>query len=93
MKRVLITGVAGFIGFHIAKKYLSEEIEVIGIDNVNDYYDIRLKHARLKLLQKSNRFIFRKIDIKDREAIESIFNGYSFDIVIHLAAQASAVAG
>lgn len=88
MKHILITGVAGFIGFHVASRFLDDSIAVIGIDNINNYYDIRLKQARLEQLYKKNRFIFKKIDIQDRTDVENIFNEYSFDIVIHLAAQA-----
>ena len=90
MKRVLITGVAGFIGASLAKKILSEKeyIEVIGIDNLNEYYDVRLKEWRLKQLEIFGTFIFIKGDIANKKLIQRVFEKYKPDIVINLAAQA-----
>ena len=88
--RYLITGVAGFIGSNLAKRLLNEnkEIEIIGIDNLNDYYDVKLKNSRLDELLKFNNFKFIKGDISDKKKIEELFSEYKFDYVINLAAQA-----
>jgi UDP-glucuronate 4-epimerase len=86
--KVLITGSSGFIGFHLSKLLLDKGYQVIGIDNMNDYYDVSLKESRLKILEKKNNFIFYKIDLKDKEAIDKLFEIYKFDCVINLAAQA-----
>lgn len=86
--RILVTGVAGFIGFHIAKKLCFRGDFVLGIDNLNDYYDVDLKKARLNDLNSSSNFQFIKLDIADRDAIASIFANESFDCVVHMAAQA-----
>ena len=86
--RVLITGAAGFIGMHTAIKLLNEGCEVVGIDNLNDYYDLGLKEHRLKLLSNFERFDFIKADLSDRETIESVFQKNNFQRVIHLGAQA-----
>lgn len=86
--RVLITGCAGFIGFWLSKKCLANNIEVVGVDNLNDYYDVSLKEARLTQLESDKRFQFYKIDISDRLALDEIFNQQSFDVVVNLAAQA-----
>jgi UDP-glucuronate 4-epimerase len=85
---VLITGVAGFIGFHIARRLLSDGRTVVGIDNINDYYDPRLKEARLDLLKADPKFTFAKLDLADRAATKSLFERHRFPTVIHLAAQA-----
>ena len=98
-KKVLITGVAGFIGFHLARLLLKSGYEVIGIDNINDYYDPNLKLIRLKELgiatenifeNKSvvGQILFQKTDLKDKEAIFKLFETHQFDYVINLAAQA-----
>ena len=91
--RIVITGAAGFIGFHLSKRMLKENISLIGIDNINDYYDISLKEARLKELQKitikqNANFKFYKENINDKSKIEEIFKKYNPEIVINLAAQA-----
>ena len=101
--KILVTGTAGFIGFHVAKKLLERGDEVVGIDNVNNYYDINLKYGRLKELgidrslvedgkavvsDKFEKHQFVKMELVDRESIEKIFKENSFDAVCHLAAQA-----
>ena len=89
--RLLLTGAAGFIGFHTAKKLLDRGDEVIGIDNINDYYDINLKHARLEQIRSTpnkKNFYFSKVDISEPEDLDNIFDNYKPDGVIHLAAQA-----
>ena len=87
MKRILVTGAAGFIGFHVAKKLLERGDAVVGLDSVNDYYDVSLKEARLKLLAHPE-FRFVKMDLADREGMARLFAEERFDAVIHLGAQA-----
>lgn len=87
-KTYLITGVAGFIGYYLAKKLLSQGCRVIGIDNVNDYYDVKLKYARLEQLNPFDQFTFIKDDIADKATVNAIFAEYKPDIVVNLAAQA-----
>ena len=100
--KILVTGTAGFIGFHLAKKLLSRGDEVVGLDNINDYYDVNLKYARLNELgiqrddiednqittstDKNHKFI--KADLADRETVEKLFKTEKFDAVCNLAAQA-----
>ncbi|MRR37546.1 NAD-dependent epimerase [bacterium] len=86
--RVFVTGVAGFIGFHFAQRLLNEGIEVFGIDNLNAYYDPKLKEDRLALLTGYPAFGFRKLDLGDRQGMEAVFREREFDVVMHLAAQA-----
>ncbi len=86
--KVLVTGAAGFIGFHTAKALLDRGDQVVGIDNLNNYYDVGLKTARLHNLDGRNGFRFIKLDIADRLAIPALFNEHKFDRVVHLAAQA-----
>ncbi|MFW5330324.1 NAD-dependent epimerase [Hydrogenophaga sp. ZJX-1] len=86
--KVLVTGAAGFIGFHSSKRLLELGIDVVGIDNLNDYYDVQLKHDRLEILQNIKGFTFHRMDLSDRPAIESLFSGNAFDVVLHLGAQA-----
>ena len=88
MKKILITGVAGFIGYHLAEKLLNNNYQIIGIDNLNDYYDPRLKQARLNNLKKFSNFEFHKIDFIQSNELTSIFNNNQFYQVIHLGAQA-----
>ena len=88
MKTFLVTGVAGFIGFHLSRRLLNNGHRVIGVDCLSDYYDVTLKQARLDLLQKSGDFSFEKLDLADRAAVERLFADSQFDTVIHLAAQA-----
>lgn len=84
----LITGSAGFIGFHLAQRLLIEGYRVVGIDNLNDYYDPQLKQDRLHMLKQYEGFSFYQMDINEREAFFNLFENYAFDAVIHLAAQA-----
>jgi UDP-glucuronate 4-epimerase len=86
--KVLVTGAAGFIGFHTARRLLARGEEVVGLDNLNAYYDPALKAARLKLLTDYPAFRFVKADLADREAMENLFHGGKFQRVVHLAAQA-----
>ncbi|EPY4077815.1 NAD-dependent epimerase [Klebsiella quasipneumoniae] len=85
--KFLVTGAAGFIGFHIAQRLLNEGHDVVGIDNMNDYYDVSLKQARLDRLS-SPAFHFQQLDLADREGMATLFAAEQFDRVIHLAAQA-----
>lgn len=102
-KKILITGAIGFIGYHLAEKLIAEGFDVYGIDNINSYYDVRLKYAKLPILginddqiwpnqeyqsDKYQNFKFAKIDIRERYQIEELFRKKQFDIVINLAAQA-----
>ncbi|HXV68905.1 MAG TPA: NAD-dependent epimerase [Nitrospira sp.] len=85
---ILVTGVAGFIGFHVAKRLLDRGDSVIGLDNVNDYYDVRLKEARLAQLTPRNGFTFIKLDLANRSGMRELFADEPFRRVVHLAAQA-----
>ncbi|MDA9499496.1 NAD-dependent epimerase [Bradyrhizobium sp. CCBAU 11357] len=85
---LLVTGAAGFIGFHVAQRLLSAGETVVGFDNLNDYYDPALKSARLELLRPHPNFKFVKLDLADRAGMEELFRQYRFPTVIHLAAQA-----
>ena len=87
-KTYLITGAAGFIGFHLSKRLLDEGCTVIGVDNLNDYYDVNLKLARLKIINNYENFICYKINIEDKEDFQAIFEEHKIDIVVNLAAQA-----
>jgi UDP-glucuronate 4-epimerase len=84
--RVLVTGAAGFIGFHVCQALLARGVEVVGVDNCNDYYDVRLKQARLALLAAQNRFTFHLTDIADHPAMLRLGDGV--EVVVHVAAQA-----
>ena len=85
---VLVTGAAGFIGFHVTRRLLSEGRAVVGVDSINHYYDPALKEARLALLKDDPKFAFEKLDLADRAAMKSLFERHRFAKVIHLAAQA-----
>lgn len=87
-KTVLITGAAGFIGFHLSKRLLDMGATIIGFDNVNDYYDVSLKESRLQILNEYPKFTFVKGDLADEQAVNSLFTTYHPDIVVNLAAQA-----
>lgn len=87
-QKILVTGAAGFIGFHVAQRLLQNGHDVVGLDSLNAYYDPRLKEARLALLGNDPRFSFVKMDLADRVATKDIFAQHSFPVVIHLAAQA-----
>jgi len=86
--KILVTGAAGFIGFHTAKVLLERGETVIGLDNFDDYYDVRLKDARAALLDPYDNFSMTRIDLHDRDAMEALFAKEKFDKVVHLAAQA-----
>ncbi|WP_334124737.1 NAD-dependent epimerase/dehydratase family protein [Empedobacter brevis] len=105
MKTILITGVAGFIGYHLAERLVKKNIQVVGIDNVNNYYDVKLKYDRLEELGIKQKFasnfdqkvissiheeklVFYRMNLEDRQALSDLFEQYSFDVVINLAAQA-----
>lgn len=85
---VLVTGAAGFIGFFLSKDLLDRGMKVIGIDNMNDYYDVSLKEERLSILKEYEKFTFIKMDIKDYDKVENLFIEYKPDVVFNLAAQA-----
>ncbi|MFZ9035181.1 MAG: NAD-dependent epimerase/dehydratase family protein [Francisellaceae bacterium] len=85
---LLITGVAGFIGFHVCRHYLERGVAVLGVDNINDYYDVDLKYARLRQLEDYSDFRFLRLDLADRQAVEQLFHDYRINRIIHLAAQA-----
>ncbi|PIE69566.1 MAG: capsular biosynthesis protein CpsI [Deltaproteobacteria bacterium] len=87
-KNALVTGAAGFIGFHLSKRLLDGGCRVIGVDNLNDYYDPSLKQARLKILQANPAFEFKRTDLADKNGLEAIFEAHSIDVVVNLAAQA-----
>ena len=86
--KVLVSGAAGFIGFHVSRWLCTRGDEVVGIDNLNDYYDVDLKEARLALLETLENFGFIKVDISDRDVLAELFVAEQFDRVVHLAAQA-----
>ncbi|QFI40164.1 NAD-dependent epimerase [Moritella marina ATCC 15381] len=86
--KYLITGAAGFIGSRCAELLCQQGHQIIGVDNLNDYYDVNLKHARLANAQKSELFTFIELDLADREGVAALFSEHKFDRVIHLAAQA-----
>src|SRR4029077_19355682 len=86
--KILVTGAAGFIGFFVSQALLARGDEVVGIDNLNDYYDPRLKTSRLEILQQQKNFRFVTLDVADRRGMEALFAAEKFSRVIHLAAQA-----
>jgi UDP-glucuronate 4-epimerase len=87
-EKVLVTGAAGFIGFHLAKRLLTEGHQVVGLDNMNPYYDVSLKEARLEDLKKEANFTFFQADLSDRSELEDLFARTAFEVVVNLAAQA-----
>ena len=88
MRKILVTGAAGFIGFHLSRRLLKDGDAVVGLDNLNDYYDVSLKQARLKLLQENEGFRFIRASLADRNELDSLFAKNGFEIVVNLAAQA-----
>jgi UDP-glucuronate 4-epimerase len=88
MKRTLVTGAAGFIGFHLSSALLKAGHKVTGLDNMNDYYDVSLKKARLARLQNNDQFEFLQADIENRGVVRSVIQNGLFDTVVNLAAQA-----
>jgi UDP-glucuronate 4-epimerase len=87
-ENVLVTGAAGFIGFHLSKRLLADGIRVTGFDNINPYYDVQLKKDRLAALTSNPEFTFFEGDLADRQAMDDIFSTHKFDIVVNMAAQA-----
>src|SRR5436309_1811616 len=88
MPNVCVTGAAGFIGFHLSRRLLDLGWSVSGIDNLNDFYDVRLKRDRLERLSASSRFTFCHLDICDQTGLEEVYSRERFDYTVHLAAQA-----
>jgi UDP-glucuronate 4-epimerase len=88
IKTYLVTGAAGFIGYYLSRKLLEQGCKVIGVDNINDYYDMNLKYARLKLLEPYEKFTFIKCDISDKTMVMNLFEEYKPNVVVNLAAQA-----
>jgi UDP-glucuronate 4-epimerase len=86
--KALVTGVAGFIGSYVARRLMAKGYEVVGIDNLNDYYDVALKRARLAWVGEQDGFTFVKMDLADKAAMTNLFDSHQFDRVVHLAAQA-----
>tara|TARA_B100000989_G_scaffold299017_1_gene292002 strand:+ start:31645 stop:32613 length:969 start_codon:yes stop_codon:yes gene_type:complete len=87
MKKILITGCAGFIGFHLTKNFLEKNFKIIGIDSLNNYYSKNLKMKRLNILRRFKNFDFKKIDLKNYDKVKSFLNRKEIDLIIHLAAQ------
>lgn len=87
MQPILVTGAAGFIGYHLCRRLLDHGCQVVGLDNLNDYYDPNLKQARLARLQEPN-FVFHRLDLADRQGVADLFVRHRFAVVVHLAAQA-----
>jgi UDP-glucuronate 4-epimerase len=86
--KILVTGVAGFVGYHLAKRLINDGMQVYGIDNLNHYYDVGLKRSRLEQLQALPGFTFQLLDLSDRTHMTELFKAHAFDHVVHLAAQA-----
>jgi len=88
MKKILITGAAGFIGFHLSNRLLTKKYKILGVDNLNSYYSVKLKKDRLKILKKFKNFTFAKINLEDKKKLLKIYKNFKPEIVINLAAQA-----
>lgn len=88
MQSYLVTGAAGFIGYHLCEALLAKGDCVLGVDNLSPYYDVRIKHARLDRLREHPRFLFLRLDLAEREAVARLFGDTQFDAVFHMAAQA-----
>ncbi len=87
MNKVLVTGAAGFIGYHLSRRLVEQDYTVVGVDNINDYYDVHLKRARLRQLENYRNFKFVKMNLAERKETAELFSGEQFDVVVHLAAQ------
>ena len=87
-KNILVTGCAGFVGFHLTKRLSENNYNIIGIDNLNDYYDVAIKESRLDILSNNNQFVFYKVDLCNTSELSKIFKNNKIDFIIHLAAQA-----
>ncbi len=87
MGTILVTGAAGFIGFHLCQRLLDQGETVLGIDNLSDYYAVSLKQARLAQLEERSQFQFQKLDVSDRQALADLFEQHQPERVVHLAAQ------
>ena len=87
MGKILVTGAAGFIGFHLCRRLEQDGADVVGLDNLNDYYDVNLKKMRWNLLEGSKKLLLIKLDLVDRDAMSALFKQHEFDIVVNLAAQ------
>jgi UDP-glucuronate 4-epimerase len=87
-ENVLVTGAAGFIGFHLSKRLLADGMRVTGFDNINPYYDVQLKKDRLAVLTSDPEFTFFEADLADRQAMDDIFRTHKFDVIVNMAAQA-----
>ncbi len=85
---ILVTGAEGFIGYHVTRRLLERGEQVLGLDNMSSYYDVRLKEARLAQVSSQKQFTFVKADVADRDALSSVFSSHSITAVVHLAAQA-----
>ncbi|MDQ6955143.1 MAG: NAD-dependent epimerase [Mariprofundaceae bacterium] len=88
MKKILVTGAAGFIGAHLSRALLQRGYQVLGLDNLNDYYDVQLKKDRLAWFDHEKNFQFVTVDLANRDAMADVFESYAFDVVVNLAAQA-----
>ena len=88
MQTILVTGGAGFIGYHCEARLLNDNNKIISVDNLCDYYSVELKKQRLELLEKNSNFIFENVDIRERDSLVEVFKRYKPDLVVHLAAQA-----
>ena len=87
MKKILITGAGGFIGFNLTYSLLKKNNVIVGVDNLNSYYSKKLKKSRINQLKKFKNFFFFKFDLKDTKKIENLFRKFKFDLVLHFAAQ------